>query len=408
MRLLASLLLAGVLVLLTGTPATAHASLIESDPEDGSVVATLPEQVVLTFNEPVRLGGADAVRGFGPDGGDWAVDARAQDNRVVVTPVDDPGQGTVVIAWKVISEDGHEVTGGLTFAIGATSGGAAAAAAAPESPVAVDVARWAAVAIAGLALVMLAALVAVVVLRPTLPASWTHRGVHHTLTGVWYGAFLAALLFVPLQEIARQGRGLGALKDWLVWLDGLTDARSALLLGSTVLAVGLVSAGRHGSRPAHRSPRWTVLWAGTTVAVVLVIAGALVVSPEPEGTPAAAAPPAAGPSEQATELGDSGTVELMVTPADGREHRLDVRLLDPDGRPLRPFATPTLAVSNGDIDLGEHELRRTGAGEYRTTATIPQDGSWIARVSVRVDEFTNPVVDIPFEVSSPTSEHHRP
>lgn len=407
MRSLASLLLAGVLVLLTGTPALAHASLIESDPEDGAVVATLPEQVVLTFNEPVRLGGADAVRGFAPDGGDWAVDAQAQDNRVVITPVDDPGQGTVVLSWKVISEDGHEVTGALTFSIGEVSGGAAAAAGTPESPVVVDVARWAALTIAVLALVVLVALVAVVVLRPTLPASWTHRGLHHALTGVWYAAFLAALLFVPLQEIARQGRGLGSLKDWLVWLDGLTDVRSALLLGSTVLAVGLVSAGRHGSRPAHRSPRWTALWAGATVAVVVAIAAALVVAPPEAETPAVAVP-APGPAEETVDLGSSGTVELTVTPTEGRQYRLDVTLLDPDGQPLVPFAKPTLEVGNADIDLGERELERSGPGEYRATVTIPVDGEWIARVSVRVDEFTNPVAGIPFSVSSPSSEHHRP
>ena len=87
-RLLAALGLcaaAVALVWLTGAPAAAHASLLSTDPADGSVAATTPQQVVFTFNEPVRLDDG-AVHAFKPDGSDWKVTAEATDNRVVVTP----------------------------------------------------------------------------------------------------------------------------------------------------------------------------------------------------------------------------------------------------------------------------------------------------------------------------------
>ena len=48
---------------------------VSSDPEDGAVVATLPDQLVLTFNEPVRVE-ADAATGFRADGSDWELDGR--------------------------------------------------------------------------------------------------------------------------------------------------------------------------------------------------------------------------------------------------------------------------------------------------------------------------------------------
>ena len=57
-----------------------------------------------------------------------------------------------------------------------------------------------------------------------------------------------------------------------------------------------------------------------------------------------------------------------------------------------------MTVGNDDLSLGEAELTETGDGTYTATLTIPLDGDWTARVSVRLDEFTNPVVAIPFSL----------
>lgn len=393
---------AGVLVLLTGAPAAAHASLLSTDPADGAVVQQVPDQIVFTFNEPVRLS-TDGVQAFTSTGGDWAVQAQAQDNRLVVTPSSDPGQGTVVVAWKVISEDGHEVGGSLTFSIGAASTGPASAAdATPAAPTSVKVARWITTGVTVLALLGLFVVVGVVVVGVGLPSGWTHHRLVHGLDLLWDVAFVGALLVVPLDELAAEGRGLTGLLDWLTWIDGLTTGRSLLLLGAVLVAALLVRVARRMTRPLGR-PRIGVLRVaavGLSAASVLGIAAFLVTWPTPDTAPAAATPADRSPSttSQSAELGTEGSVNLTVHQDPGQTVRLDIELTDPDGAALAPYAPPTVTVGNGEIDLGEAKLVRRGKGSYRTSVTIPRDGEWRAQVSVRTSEFDNPVAVVPFEV----------
>ncbi|MBZ5737764.1 copper resistance CopC family protein [Nocardioides mangrovi] len=368
LRLLLGFVVAGVLVLATGAPASAHASLLKTDPAQGAVLEKAPDQVVLTFNEPVRLD-TDFVHGFTADGGDWAVDAVAQDNRVVVTPSGDPGTGTVVVAWKVISADGHIVGGALDFSIGtSTKDVTAAGATVTAAPTSVLVARGIA---AGLAL---AGLLGVVLLTALgRPAAWSDLA--------WCLGFVGAVLLGPLQQLAHDGRVLGGLTDWVAWLNGLLSW-PALLVLLAYLVVGLVR-GR-GRRAA---------WAGVPALALVVAAGLAWPSlPQP---PAAAAGETSGGS---ADLGASGTAEVAVHPAGGRSYDLDLTLVDPDGTALTPYRTPTLEVRDDDLTLGDADLERIGAGHYRATVTIPRDGDWTAQVSVRLDEFTNPVAVVPLTV----------
>ena len=55
LRLAATALVAAVALLATAGPAAAHATLTGTDPVEGSVLPEAPEQVTLTFSEPVRL-----------------------------------------------------------------------------------------------------------------------------------------------------------------------------------------------------------------------------------------------------------------------------------------------------------------------------------------------------------------
>lgn len=395
-------LVAGVLVLLTGTSASAHASLLSTDPADGSVVPQVPEQVVFTFNEPIRLS-SDGVHAFTPSGDDWPAAAQVQDNRLVVTPSSDPGQGTVVVAWKVISEDGHEVGGSLTFSIGAASSGPTSGTdAAPSTRTSVAVARWVATAATALALAGLVAVVGVVVVGVGLPAGWTHHGLLRVLDLSWNVAFVGALLVVPLEELAAEGRGLGGLLDWLTWIDGLTTGRSLLLLGAVVVAAGLVRIARRLARPLGR-PRTGVLRAAAAALAMISVAGIaayLVSGPTADPAPALAPPAERVPSttEQSADLGTEGTVSLTVHQAPGQMVRLDIALTDPTGRPLAPYAPPSVSVAGGKVDLGTAKLVARGKGSYRATVAIPRDGEWRAEVSVRTSEFDNPVAVVPFEV----------
>lgn len=112
-----------VLVATTGllaAPASAHAALIGTDPANGSVLAQAPDEVRLTFNEPVRLV-RDPVRLYDAAGVESPATAEVQGDIVVVDLPDQVAEGTHVLGWRVISTDGHPLSGNVTFSVGAPS-----------------------------------------------------------------------------------------------------------------------------------------------------------------------------------------------------------------------------------------------------------------------------------------------
>ncbi|MEW2630173.1 copper resistance protein CopC [Streptomyces sp. NPDC048389] len=126
--LLAAIVLAGTLlgVLLAGAgPASAHAVLTGSNPKDGAVVATAPEEVTLTFSEEIAMGD-DSIRVLEPSGkrADTAeIRDLGTDGSVTYGVELHPGlpDGTYTVAWRAVSADSHPVSGAFTFAIGAPS-----------------------------------------------------------------------------------------------------------------------------------------------------------------------------------------------------------------------------------------------------------------------------------------------
>ena len=119
-RALAAVLLAGLLVGSAGAPASAHASLVSTDPAEGAVVPEAPDVVTFTFNEPVSLAG-DSIQAYDAAGEPVDVDASARDEVVTADLADDLADGTYVVAWRVVSSDGHPIAGSLTFHVGAPS-----------------------------------------------------------------------------------------------------------------------------------------------------------------------------------------------------------------------------------------------------------------------------------------------
>ncbi|NEE22119.1 copper resistance protein CopC/CopD [Streptomyces sp. SID7499] len=120
------MLLGTVLVLLLAgaAPASAHAALRGTDPDDGSVVEQAPRHVTLTFTESVGLLD-DSFRVFGPDQRRVHTDeATHADGRSDTARVGLPGklaQGTYTVAWRVVSADSHPVSGAFTFSVGKPS-----------------------------------------------------------------------------------------------------------------------------------------------------------------------------------------------------------------------------------------------------------------------------------------------
>jgi copper transport protein len=99
--------------------AFAHASLLQAQPADGSVLPSAPTALTLTFNEPVA---PLVMRLIGP-GGDAVALARvaAENATVTIAPAESLRRGTHVLSWRVISADGHPVGGAVMFSIGAPS-----------------------------------------------------------------------------------------------------------------------------------------------------------------------------------------------------------------------------------------------------------------------------------------------
>jgi copper resistance protein C len=139
-RCLRTLGLAAVLLLVSAglavAPAAAHTDLASSTPADGQVLTDAPDTVSLTFTEPVQ---AEFAQVAVTDGAGSTVNAGEPtvDGPLVQQPISVTADGTYTVAYRIVSADGHPVSGQLRFAY---SGGASASsapsttAAAPVTP----------------------------------------------------------------------------------------------------------------------------------------------------------------------------------------------------------------------------------------------------------------------------------
>ena len=96
-------------------PAAAHDVLLSSDPADGSTVQTAPPSVTLTFDQPVQ-NFEPVVTVTGPDGQSYQSGSPTVDSTVVTNSVGPlTAAGEYVIAYRVVSADGHPVVGEVKF-----------------------------------------------------------------------------------------------------------------------------------------------------------------------------------------------------------------------------------------------------------------------------------------------------
>lgn len=106
-------------------PAGAHATLVETTPAADQLLDRAPATVGLRFDEPVT-GLEGAVRIFGPDGDRVDGPTRATGGGTGIdAPVSGPTRGTYTVAWKVVSEDGHTLSGSFVFHVGDRTGAVA-------------------------------------------------------------------------------------------------------------------------------------------------------------------------------------------------------------------------------------------------------------------------------------------
>lgn len=117
-RRLSVLVLVGLLTLLgSAGVANAHTRLESSDPAEGAALATAPAQVTLTFSEPVSAP-EGAVEIIGPDNVTWQVGALTAAGPTITAPITPAGPaGAYVLAYRVVSADGHTVAGSVNFTL---------------------------------------------------------------------------------------------------------------------------------------------------------------------------------------------------------------------------------------------------------------------------------------------------
>jgi methionine-rich copper-binding protein CopC len=106
--------------------AQAHDILVATQPANGSTVAHAPSEVELTFDKPVQYGFTE-VEVIGPGGTYWAAGAPNVDGNTVTAPLLPMGPaGHYTIRYRIVSADGHPVSGAAGFTLTAAGGGSPA------------------------------------------------------------------------------------------------------------------------------------------------------------------------------------------------------------------------------------------------------------------------------------------
>lgn len=245
----ASLLAKAILVLallFAGTAGVlAHASLASADPADGAVVATAPSGIALTFSEIVS---PLVMRLVTPDGESRDLsDVAYSGNTLRVALPAGLSDGTHVVSWRVVSEDGHPVGGSLIFSIGAPS-------AMPGAPAeAVD---WTVRGLVWASKLVLTAGIAFGI-GGVFALSWFGTGRpagRDAAAGFVVAGMIAAVLAVGAQGLDALAKPVTSLLDPTVWRTGLDTSfgRTALglLVASAAAMVAIVLPGRTGRAPA--------------------------------------------------------------------------------------------------------------------------------------------------------------
>ncbi|MCW2812956.1 MAG: hypothetical protein JWN84_411 [Nocardioides sp.] len=214
LALVVAVLAVALLTVATAAPASAHATLVGTDPAEGEVLPTTPDVVTFSFDEAVTLP-ADGVQVFDAAGEPVEADSAARDDAISTDLPDTLDDGSYVVVWRAVSADGHPIAGSLTFSIGSPS--ATVVAPEVEQPDPGDVRAVLSVvhAISYVALLLAAGLV--------LFLTWTVRGVRlaaavrRRLTAVVWWSFgvvmLTAVVGLPLEGAYQLGLGLDQLGE---------------------------------------------------------------------------------------------------------------------------------------------------------------------------------------------------
>ena len=105
-----------VLFAVSAVPASAHASLLSSNPADGETLEDAPEQLVLEFSEELDLPSTQVAL-VTPDGGTVELPPLSVDGNLLIQDVAFPEPGTYTFSFRIVSADGHPVENSIEFTV---------------------------------------------------------------------------------------------------------------------------------------------------------------------------------------------------------------------------------------------------------------------------------------------------
>ena len=281
-RAVLAVVLAGLAVLGAAAPAGAHATLVATDPAEGAVLSEAPAEVTFTFNEHIRVI-PDGVQVFDATGAPTAAEATASGEVLTVALTGAVGTGTQVVVWRILSDDGHPVSGSLTFAVGsasdtvATPAGALADTTQEGAPLLLGVLRW-----MGYAALLLGAgvLAFVLLFLPDDPQADRPRrrlvALVRVAAPVAALTWVAALPFAITYQLGVDAAALGDGSTWAAVQPVEYGVLAAVGLGMLLSAVLLGS-----GRPAPASRGAALVAAGLAVAAPALTGHTRAITPEP-------------------------------------------------------------------------------------------------------------------------------
>jgi copper transport protein len=219
-----------VLLLLPVAPAAAHATLVSTDPADGSVVHGVVRTVSATFDESIGVS-ADSLRVFDPAG--HRVDVGGThpgpgQTTIQVSLTTSQPDGTYTVSWHVVSADSHPVQGAFTFSIGHPSSHVASASVLGHTSTAVSTVYAVDRALGYVGFVTVAG--GLIFLAVCWPTGLGHPRTKRWLLAGWILAFVSSAVQVAIQGAFAAGRSLGGVVD-----PQLIGSTLATHLGTAVL-----------------------------------------------------------------------------------------------------------------------------------------------------------------------------
>ncbi|CAN7576273.1 copper resistance protein CopC [Rhizobium rhizogenes] len=236
--------------------AFAHASLIASEPVDAAVLHEGPQAITLQFSEPVTPLVARLIHPSGK--ADILQDDGGKEATVTYRLPTGLERGTHILSWRVTSSDGHPISGGQIFSIGAPS--AAGASVGEQSDRSVLVGLWAARFLLMLGLIFGAGSV----IFSTFARLDLRPAARHAVSALIALGLLAGPALIGFQDLDALGETFSGLARLEVWSAGLwsTAYGRATMLAAAALLLTLI---------AHHSGSRAKQWLS---AVILLVAGA--------------------------------------------------------------------------------------------------------------------------------------